>query len=256
MNPLAPASTPLDVRFRLFGTPVRIQPGFWLFAVALGWFSDVREPRSLLTFVVALCLSVLVHEMGHALMARLCGEPCRIFLFMFGGAAVSDGDRLRGRQRILIALAGPAAGFLFFALAHFGKQELERWLTENPQALGVVTKTILRQFLSYVYFMTLFYNLMNLLPIYPLDGGQVVRELFLGVSPSHGVTLSLGFSFLLAGFVAAYSYLVYRGHELWYPPLSAGFSAIFFGLMAVQSLLALMSERRSAPQQEFAEQSH
>ena len=104
-------------------------------------------------------------------------------------------------------------------------------MEQNPQALGWELKgkirNILRSDLAMdMQFMMCFYNIMNLLPIYPLDGGQVVRELCLGVSPSRGVT---AFSGPVVPASPARRRLFAssrcRAAELWYPPLASRCSA-------------------------------
>jgi stage IV sporulation protein FB len=256
VNFLQPTPTPFDLRFRLFGTPVRIHPTFWLVGALLGYIIVPRgRLDSILIYIGCFLAAILVHELGHALMARAFRERLQIVLFGFGGMAGGISQRLGGRQRILIALAGPAAGFLFLLVTHESSVWLERYLTDNPQALGVRAKTNLRDAIKYLWFMNLFWNVMNLLPIYPLDGGQVVREVCLGAAPSRGVQISLGLSFFCAAGVAVYSILKMQRPDLWYPQLDPLFNLIFFGLMALENLMMLRSakaEQRRLPATEEA----
>ena len=247
MNPFAAQPTPLDVRFRLFGTPVSIHPFFWLAALWLGWDLSGGVWRKVLTFIVALCVSMLVHEFGHALMARVFRTPAHILILPFGGAAMIDADRLRGWQRVCIYLAGPAAGFALYAAVKWGAEPwFHAWITQNAQALGDQTKTIIRGLFDFIMLMALFYNVVNLLPIYPLDVGQVVREILLGIFPSRGVQLSCGLSFLLAAGIAVYSLLKMQGRPLWYPPLDPTFTMVIFGIMALQNFIMMMAPPRPA----------
>lgn len=257
MSFLQPTPTALDLRFRLLGTPVRIHPTFWLVGALLGYMIIPRGRlgwESILVYIACFLAAVLVHEMGHALMARAFRERLQIVLFGMGGMAGGISERLGGWQRIVIALGGPAAGFTFFFVTRDTGAWLERYLTDNPQALGVQAKMNLRYAITYLWFMNLFWNAMNLLPVYPLDGGQVVREICLGVAPSRGVQISLGLSFLFAAGVAVYSVLKTQRPELWYPPLDPMINLIFFGFMALQSLTMMRSagteQRRLQPAEE------
>lgn len=249
MNFLEPSPTSLDLRFRLLGTPVRIHPTFWLFGALLGWASVGGRLNLLLIFLAAFCFSILIHEMGHALMARVFREPTSIILFAFGGAAMGMYQRLRGWHRVFIALAGPGAGFLLFALVVGSSYGYEQLRTHNPQVFAPETKALIEKFFNssfirFTLFMCLFYNIMNLIPIYPLDGGQVVREVCLGISPSRGVQLSLGLSFLVAGLVAVYSLLKWQGRAVpYYPPLDPAFVMFFSGLMALENFVMLQRSR-------------
>lgn len=114
--------TPYDLRFELFGFPVRIHPGFWLISVILGMN---LPPRLLPAWVAAVVVSILVHELGHAVLQRRFGGRPWIVLYTFGGySATNTVDRVWWKN-VLIALAGPFAGFalwgvVFAAVARFG----------------------------------------------------------------------------------------------------------------------------------------
>ena len=119
-----PQRTAYDLNFSLGGVPVRVHPMFWLFTVLLGANDPV--PLHLLIWVVAVFLSILVHEFGHSLAMRSFGWTSHIVLYSFGGLAVQDGSHggferpgRRGRDartQIIISFAGPLAG-LHAALA-------------------------------------------------------------------------------------------------------------------------------------------
>ena len=89
----------------------------------------------------------------------------------------------------------------------------------------------------------LFWPILNLFPIWPLDGGQMCREVCLGVAPRNGVYASLVISAVTAGVLALHCfYPQFLGH---YVPLLYDFGdmylAIFFALFCVQSIMALSS---------------
>lgn len=174
--------TRYDVRFTVFGIPVRVHPAFWIVGCLLGFQSgDMR-----LTMIWIGCLfgSILVHELGHALVARHFGWPPSIILYHFGGLATFQPSWGYTRKRaILVSLAGPGAGFVLFGIVEvirFGLIEAhnggEVWATNLLRGDG--------QRMSATYFaiiqlewINLFWGLMNLLPVYPLDGGQVCSEI-------------------------------------------------------------------------------
>ena len=102
--------------------------------------------------------SVLVHELGHALVARRLGVPtASIELHFFGGAAQITGMPKRPRDEIAIAAAGPAVSFALAGLGH---------------GLAAVTGLPLLSLLGWV---NLALGAFNLLPVFPSDGGRILR---------------------------------------------------------------------------------
>src|SRR3990167_1707933 len=107
------------IRWRLLGIDFCIQPSFW-FMNAL-WALLMAGPlpqhqvgnRFILIFILVwiLCMfvSVMVHELGHVLVARVFGQAGNITLTGFGGQTVGTYDALSPWQRILVILAGPFA---------------------------------------------------------------------------------------------------------------------------------------------------
>src|SRR5438552_2684847 len=110
-----PDRTPYDLHFPLFGFRVRIHPFFWLGTVLLG-SNVLREDNGLALlgiWIVVVFVSILVHELGHAVAYRLYGSHAHIILWGFGGLAIGS-PRVGGRaRRIFVSFAGPLAGFVF-----------------------------------------------------------------------------------------------------------------------------------------------
>ena len=163
--------TPFDLRFRLAGIPVRVNPWFWIVMALLG--SDLFRdpdfgPMYLLLWVACGFVSILVHEMGHAVAARLFGSPVSVSLIAFGGYARLDYPPRSPYKRILVSLAGPGAGFGLLGIV-VGSHYAFDW-GSHDKLTGAL--------LAFLFNMNLFWNLLNLLPVWPLDGGQVCRELF------------------------------------------------------------------------------
>jgi stage IV sporulation protein FB len=192
-----------DLHFSVLGIPVRVHPLFWLVTVLLGLRS--ASPQELLLWVVAVFFSILVHELGHALAVRACGWEPTVVLYSFGGLAIYRPTYDDPKKQIFISLAGPGAGFCFggiivlllmasdtpvsFAL---GGNLGIRWnLTEVPNEN-------LRILLHHLIYVNLFWGLLNLLPIYPLDGGHVARELLTMGDARQGMIRSMQLSIVVA----------------------------------------------------------
>jgi membrane-associated protease RseP (regulator of RpoE activity) len=209
-------STPWDLRWRMFGIPVRVHPIFWLSALFLGGWQ--QTPQQAVLWIVVVFISVLVHEMGHALTARAFGWWPSILLFGFGGVCTYQAYGRTTGRRILVCLAGPAAGFLLaaavlsFVLLRGGMPPL-KWMEWILTDLIVVN---------------IFWSVMNLFPVYPLDGGQVTRLLFPWISPRYGLKAAVYLSIVFAIVVAILFALMYQP-----------FAVILFGFFAYQEITLL-----------------
>ena len=179
-----PARTQYDLNFVLFGIPVRIHPLFWL--VALIFRANGRDGIGILTWVAAVFLSILLHELGHAWMMRLHGFRPWIVLYGMGGLTSYDPRQGFGVKRsdtlanVLISAAGPGIGFLlaaflvamFFATGHGDQLHFARpWLSFMCEMWPADTR--FADLLNDIFFICVLWGLVNLLPIYPLDGGQI-----------------------------------------------------------------------------------
>jgi hypothetical protein len=98
------------VRFSIFGIPVEVQPFFWITLVLIGGALGADSASAILQtllFVLAGFISILVHELGHALTARKFGAYSSIVLQAFGGIAQHSGVRLSRPQSFAVTAAGP-----------------------------------------------------------------------------------------------------------------------------------------------------
>jgi stage IV sporulation protein FB len=234
------APTPYDLRFRLFGFPVRVHPLFWLITALLGDFT-LRNYGViyLLLWVACVFVSILIHELGHALAARWYGSPCEIVLHALGGLAVYPYAPAPGWRRMAIALAGPAAGFALAGVVYLSSVVFG-W--QRGAELAAVT-------FGFLLWINLFWNFFNLLPIWPLDGGRVCREaLFLAkVKQPDAMTyrVSLIVSAGMAVFAAAWSF----GAIAWLRdvPFRPGiFTVLWFGIFAYENYQLLQAATRGA----------
>jgi Zn-dependent protease len=215
-----PPESNYDLRFSLWGFPVRVAWSFWVAAAVIGYsgavgidrlfFDDSNGPLPWLVLWTAVMLvSILLHELGHAVAFRLCGIESSVVLYHFGGLAIprslSGGygfepgrgyARLNSNQQIFVSAAGPAAqlllavGVLLVArLLGYGMwggpdarelyplmpMFLDRigWFYDGAPVQNVGWFALL----DFTLFINVLWPLFNLLPVWPLDGGQITREL-------------------------------------------------------------------------------
>ena len=156
------------IRFTLFGIPVKVEPWFWLALVLLGdgIGANTREDMlKVLLFVLAGFISVLVHELGHALAGRGYGARSSITLQALGGYAQFEGRWFTRTQDFIVTAAGPGAQLLL---------ALAVWLAiPNLLALG----SMAGYFWKVLFFISLVWPLVNLLPVLPLDGGRMLNAM-------------------------------------------------------------------------------
>jgi Zn-dependent protease len=248
-----PASTPYDLNFRLLGIPVRVAPWFWLVALLLGWnLTKVGDQQAMLLtlWVASVFLSILIHEMGHALAMRFYGMDSHIVLYQFGGLAVPDQFSMRSSFRprrmrddpvsqIVISAAGPAAQLgLALAIALILKLSGFRMSFPVPYLESVISLQEGRaidsrplEFLLFFLMLTsVLWALLNLLPVYPLDGGQIARNVFSLYNPVAGIFFSLILSVVTGVAVAVYAF---SRQDL--------FLAVMFALLAFSSFQVLQA---------------
>lgn len=212
-----PAPSQGDLHFEIGRIPVRVHPFFWVAGLVTGLGGAEGEPRQVLLWIAILFVSILIHELGHALLQRHYKERPRIVLYGFGGLAIGSGSR-GPREQILISLAGPGAGFLLaaiilglMALAGVDIGFLPAWsetLPPSPWGVDLVLGRLWfdgisnwwsARVIDMLLYVNLLWGLVNLLPIYPLDGGRISREVFTLTSPPRqGIVKSLWLSIVCA----------------------------------------------------------
>jgi Zn-dependent protease len=162
------AETPFDIRFQMFGIPVRIHPAFWLSSLMMNW----NPERMDLVFVgvLCVCVSVLIHELGHAVVLRYYGWPSEIVLYFLCGYATAT--RLPTWKNVASVAAGPLAGLAFGTLVYGITVAL---IVNAPQMLDQYP--LLEFALLRLLFSGLIVNLLNIVPVLPLDGGLIMQTL-------------------------------------------------------------------------------
>jgi Zn-dependent protease len=232
---LEPDPTPYDLRWRMLGTSVRVHPMFWLFTAILGWSWMDLGFQYLALWVACVFVSILLHEFGHVLMGRVFGADSYIVMYSFGGLAVGANDLSSRWKRIAVCLAGPGIelalyGLLWAALGLGGRNVLVVKLLVDPDPV-----TAIEYFLLEINF---YWALLNLLPIWPLDGGQVSRDLCTHFSPRGGLRFSLGLSAVVAAALAVNSLMSMKGGRGFLPefvPTGGLYTVLLFGALAFES---------------------
>jgi Zn-dependent protease len=210
--------------FTLFQIPIQVLPWFWITMALIGGGSNPSQLDNpvaifhLLLFIIAGFISILVHELGHGLVAKAFGKRVEIVLEAFGGYAAYSGGAPLGRGKsILITIAGPAAQILL------GFAALSLW-----QAFPSLSSNA-SYFLKMLYSISSFWALLNLLPVLPLDGGRILES----VLGARRIKITLVVSIIVAIGVAVYAFTQWR----------SGMFAIFLLMFAYQSYQALKSLR-------------
>ena len=189
-------------------------------------------------------------------------------LYGFGGLAIGSNNLQNRRwQRIAVCFAGPLAGFVFVALIFaalfiYDSQGFSFYLMVlqanlglpidpgafNMEAMPRITHPLIWTTIEYLIFINLIWGLVNLLPIWPLDGGQISRDALIGASPDTGLSRSLGLSMLAAGLLAVHSLLAMLGKKLLPIPIGgSGYTALLFAVLAFQSYQLLQQAHAEAP---------
>lgn len=174
--------------------PVAIHPIFWLFAALIGYLNSGTFIGTLV-WVGIIFFSVLFHEFGHALTALLFKQEAKIQLIALGGVTSYEGPKMRFWQQFIVVFNGPFAGFLLFLLATF----LLHTVSFSPFMQGVFKITQIAN---------LFWTVVNLLPVIPLDGGQLLRIVLEASFGVKGFKVSLLIGAILSGLLSFYFFLI------------------------------------------------
>src|SRR5512134_1902796 len=158
--------------FVLFGTPVRVEPTFLLVAAYLGF--GQRDLGLIVAWVAVMFVGILLHELGHAMAYRFYGSSSAIVLWGFGGLTYGSAG-LTPAKHVLVSLAGPLSGLVILGLPAW-------WLAES----GLVTDPTALDVLDMVVFVNVVWSIVNLLPMLPLDGGNITRDLITIVTKRPG----------------------------------------------------------------------
>ena len=209
--------------FRLLGVPLRLDPSFLIVLPLLAWLISSQIPSYValladvgvtldaatltrgatplalgLASAVGLFAGVVVHELGHVLVARRYGVQAEEITLWFLGGVAQFRDLPRGRgAEAVVALAGPLTSLLLALLA--------------SSLLGVVERPFGRFLLSYLAIANGGLGLFNLLPALPLDGGRILRSVVeLGTSRLTATRVAVMVSRVVAIALAVWGFLSFN----------------------------------------------
>ena len=171
--------------FHVAGIPVRIEPVFWIMTVLLAF--NLNDARLIIMWVGVVLVSILVHELGHAVALKAYGQASSIVLHGFGGLTISQ-RRLSKIQSIVVSLAGPLTALALLGIPAYLLRESDYGLElffDWDGGFG------LWPILYFVVYVNIWWSIANLLPIRPLDGGNVMTEL-IGIQRARILSVVVG----------------------------------------------------------------
>lgn len=189
---------------RIAGIPIYIH---WTFLVLLAWiaYAGTRGGHTgaqalvEVGFTLALFGCVVLHELGHALMARRFGVPTAdITLLPIGGVARLQKVPEKPQEEFLVAIAGPLVNVVIVLLLYLAGVRAQ--IIQTDEAI-----LLTGGFWGRLMLVNIFLVLFNLLPAFPMDGGRVLRSLLAmtmdynratRIAASIGQMMALGFAFL------------------------------------------------------------
>jgi stage IV sporulation protein FB len=201
MQPREPHPTAFDLRLRVGPFRVRVNPAFWISSALLGirYYADPEQGGIgyFLFWIAAAFVSLLLHELGHAAVVRAFGVPAEAVLGGLGGVTPTIGT-LEPRWRRLIALAAGLVVQLSLVALVWGLTLLPfpQTLAERGWAAPVATA------LAMFFWINYYWLLLNLLPLWPLDGGRITGEIAEACMGRRGRTLALVLSLIVAALLA------------------------------------------------------
>jgi Zn-dependent protease len=206
-------------QFRIAGIPVRIEVTFFVFAFLIGYTAE--RPSIVFYWIPIAFVSILLHEFGHAIAAKSFGDRPTVTVAGLGGLTTFSPRHTRA-ELLTITLAGPLSALVLLGIPSLLLQQ-SSWTDpfNDPNGNHYAFATLL-------VWVNVYWSMVNLLPILPLDGGAVVAHVFGRVRAQQ---LSVPVA-LVAGYVAFL-------HGL-------PFAALFAGFFALQNITSLSARKAPA----------
>jgi Zn-dependent protease len=165
--------------FKIAGIPVHVQPVFFVIAGLFGLRYIDYGVDVVVIWVATSFVSILVHELGHGISLKVFGEPSAIVLHGFGGVTISQRrERLTKARGVIVSLAGSLTALVLLWLPM-------RQLTGSDAAQRELFDYVVNDeaftwywFPYFLAFQNLWWSVANLLPIRPLDGGNVTAQIW------------------------------------------------------------------------------
>jgi len=217
------------MNFRIGSIPVRIHATFFITTAFLTLGATPTLPN-LLSWIGVVLVSVILHELGHAFMGKAFGLAPEIDLHGMGGTTSwSSGRRLTTAQSIAVSLAGPAVGITLGGAL---------WLASSTVAHppSELVELVIRR----AIFVNLWWGLFNLVPMFPLDGGNAVRTALVAAFEVPGARAAHVGSMIVAALLALAAWVVFRD---WWVPLLC----VMFGAQNWRALQALRAVEPPTP---------
>jgi Zn-dependent protease len=235
-------------QFRLGGIPVQVHVSHLLISTLLAWsfaqserngaewpgriLLDAANPDRARTLAVVMIIwgliisiSVLVHELGHALSAKAFGYAPSVQLLGLGGRTMPNAPgEIPWHREVLLTLAGPFAGLLLGVVAGGALLGLQAGGAPNAIAAYALKATFVAN---------LFWALVNLVPVAPLDGGHIARAVLMHLFGKKG--------FLYAQLVTLLFAVAGLGLALF---LKAAVMGLLFGLWGFRAISVIQAYLR------------
>lgn len=234
-----PQTSDYDWQFQIFGFQVRVTWLFWAIAAAFGY----NEARSLheyftavdmnsnfalllLLWIVAAFASILIHELGHAFAFRFYGIDSHIVLYQMGGLAIPGAGLIWGRQgrrttltdsnQIVISAAGPAIQILaalivgtlgmLMGLNVHTFQWVAGLLQINIPSMPPPSNVFVHCAVNFFVNLSIWWAILNLVPVFPLDGGQINRHVIGAVTGRDGLITACQIGMIVSLLMAVWLY--------------------------------------------------
>jgi len=228
-------------RFRLGSIPVEVHPSHLLVSAVLALQTLPRSSGGgdsamgpmvahVLSWVTIVFVSVLVHELGHALASRAFGYQPSIALVWLGGHTQPNAPGpIPWHRDVLLTFAGPLFGLMLAGVAWGVRHTVTR---ASPDAFA---------FFNLLMYANLFWTVLNLLPVLPLDGGRISTAISMRLFGPRGFVVAQGLAFLVSAVIVWLSIQV-----------GALFIGVLFGFYGFQALRVVVDTFRAAPSGEVS----
>jgi Zn-dependent protease len=236
---------------KLFGIPLYLHSTLFLvpaLALLLGDTPGLGDGLLVVTYVAALFGCVVLHELGHALMARVFGIGTEsITLYPIGGVARLERMSEKPGEEIWIALAGPAVN-LVLAVLLAPVAMLAAFFASGASSYSPLD--LVAQFAFLLCWGNVALMLFNLLPCFPMDGGRVLRALLafaFGRLRATEIATRVGLFMAFLIVAAAVIVPVSMGTPLNPMPIVVAMFVVFAGQYELWGVRQLEARRRLIP---------